>query len=158
MLTCVGVVVVLIFLACLFNFPKQTLVVTGVLIAIAVVGVMSMIESERQKTAQRERDANAINISVSYSPSTCSSAQPLLVSVGNGSARTLNAVRFYLGAYRPGRSTNLLSYHSIDFDRILPPSQRGDLCFQLPTGLSYDPGSLPILAFRAEDKRPIFAD
>ena len=62
----------------------------------------------------------------------------LLVSITNGSGKTVTGVRFNVGAYREGRSTNIAKGNWFDDDHIINPRGTVSACWKAP-GLTRDP-------------------
>lgn len=114
--------------------PKWTLWAMGaVTLALGVVALFIYISDERD-SAKRAAEKRSVKMSAKYD-SGCPKESPLEITIVNTNDKTLLNVKWALGVYEPGRSTNLLMYESInrpESDYILKSGERVVLCGQVP--------------------------
>lgn len=164
-MSCLGAVVIVAciaaFVLVLVRFPKQTIGCSVALVVLAVLSIALLLEHDKERGERaRERDA-AVAVSIAFARTTCGAANPLAVTVRNGTSDTLNAVEMRLEVYRPGFSTDLLqsSYdeHTLKWDKILAPGQQATLCYSLPRTIAYNNlDSASTLQYRVGYKYPRF--
>lgn len=93
---------------------------------------------------ERQRELVAITVEPAAeaasrtSPGIACGEGELLVSITNGSGKTVTGVRFNVGAYREGRSTNIAKGNWFDDDHIINPRGTVSACWKAP-GLTRDP-------------------
>jgi c-di-AMP phosphodiesterase-like protein len=134
------IVILLVFLFLLFNFPKQTL---GFL-AIAVLAIVGLIyywiylpsQEGEEREKERARYVAKVTVAVNYNSKECEKDFPLAIIITNGSQRTINDVEWTIGVFRPGYSSNLAGYENdYSSDKILAPGERWRACYRLPPTL-----------------------
>jgi len=130
------------FLFFLFRFPKQTLVLIGLLFLACFILWQAFIGGPEQ---ERKAIENAVSVELSFNTSVCSEKYPLFVKITNNSRKTIDKVTWYLNIYVPGYSTDLSGYNdNYSCDKILKPGEVYTLCYMLPSSLDngHPPSSL----------------
>ena len=108
----------------------------GVLAGIAFWGYG--VYDERQRELVAITVEPAAEAASRTSPGIACGEGELLVSITNGSGKTVTGVRFNVGAYREGRSTNIAKGNWFDDDHIINPRGTVSACWKAP-GLTRDP-------------------
>jgi hypothetical protein len=74
-----------------------------------------------------------VTIAAEYNPTKCRSDSPILVTINNGTSKTVKSVTFRLQAFEDGRSDDLIS--SLDSDsvatQVIQPAGTRDSCWRL---------------------------
>ncbi len=119
----------------LFVFPKQM----GILLVVVVVGIVTTylyLEAENKKQKKQRDD---VTVTIRYDTKSCSKEFPLLVTIKNGSKKTVNKVSWNIGAYKKGYSNNVVEYgYSGEYrtpyssDKILSSGQGHAVCYKVP--------------------------
>ena len=123
-------------------WPRNTLIglavvgTAGVLAGIAFWGYG--VYDERQRELVAITVEPAAEAASRTSPGIACGEGELLVSITNGSGKTVTGVRFNVGAYREGRSTNIAKGNWFDDDHIINPRGTVSACWKAP-GLTRDP-------------------
>ena len=123
-------------------WPRNTLIglavvgTAGVLAGIAFWGYG--VYDERQRELVAISVEPAAEAASRTSPGIACGEGELLVSITNGSGKTVTGVRFNVGAYREGRSTNIAKGNWFDDDHIINPRGTVSACWKAP-GLTRDP-------------------
>ena len=123
-------------------WPRNTLIglavvgTVGALVGIAFWGYGVYAERQRELVAITVEPAAEAASRVS--PGIACGEGELLVSITNGSGKTVLGVRFNVGAYREGRSTNIAKGNWFDDDHIINPRGTVSACWKAP-GLTRDP-------------------
>jgi len=126
----VGVILLIIF-------PKQILAILGVLVL--AVAAIFFYSQEQENKRQREKDR--VQVSVKYDKKNCSEEYPLLIVIRNTGYKPVNKVSWNIAAYRPGYSSNVVSYGTYSSswnapystDKILKKDETNWLCYKVPT-------------------------
>lgn len=149
-------IALIVGLVLLFLFPKQMAAVIAVAIA---AGVGLYVYFERQDRLSRE-ERDKVVVRVEYGANReCPANQPLSVSIGNGTDRTVTKIEFQLEIRRPGYSHNLIEGHgaaTFESDKIIKPKDGYSLCHSAPK-LRGDP-ALKDLEYSIAFKDVTFAD
>ncbi len=152
----VGIAVVIAFLWCLSNFPKQTLGLTAI-IAVTLAGLYYVLVHAPEK--KRERLEAQIKVSVEYNVGTCGKTSPLVVLIVNESQQTINRFKWEINAYRPGYSSELTDFDNYySTDKIIAPQERWQACYRLPRSLISKEIEPAKLDYRISSKSVWFAD
>ena len=77
-----------------------------------------------------------------FDPDSCSKDFPIVVIVRNRSKRALASAQIDLVIRQPGRSTDLNSEPSVDWDAIVQPGKANALCYRIPSDITEDPKTL----------------
>ena len=142
----IWVAVVLGVILLIGMFPKQMLGILGVLVLL-IATVFLYFQGQAD---ERQREKDSVQVSVKYDEETCNEEFPLFVAVRNTGYNPVNKVSWNLAAYRPGYSSNVISYGT-DFswdtpyytDKILNTGEEIRLCYKVPTiDGKFDPGAL----------------
>lgn len=120
----------------IFVFPKQM----GILAGVIVLGIASTYLYLQAEENNRKKQRDSVTISINYDTSACSNEYPLAVNFRNGSNKTVEKIRWNIGAYRPGYSDNVVIYEGYtseystpyESDKILSPNQGFGLCYKTP--------------------------
>ena len=141
------VILAIVLCVLVWFWPRNTLVglavvvVVGGLIGLAVWGYVAYGEREKALVAIRvEPAAEAIARDAKIA---CGEGE-LLVSISNGSGKTVTNIRFNVAAYREGRSTNIAKGNWYDDDHIINPGGSASACWKAP-GLTRDPEGDPLI-------------
>lgn len=116
----------------LFAFPRQMLVVLGLIVVAGggLIGAIIHLENQRQKEAAERR--SSVRMEASFNPSRCNTEFPILVKITNNYSRTLLNTNFSLSGFRDGFSKPIYQAVSYNSDKILDPGQSYEGCWQLP--------------------------
>lgn len=144
----------------LFRFPRPSLILVGVLVAIGIIaGGLSYVSETRaaQKIA-------AVTITAVHTVDICGSEGPLLITIKNGSDDTVEKTSFRVEGYSVGFSEPLYENSGYSTDRIIASGDLWAACWQLPQkarGVSEQriSGVNPAaLVWSVRNIRPIFSD
>jgi len=116
------------------NGLRRVLKIIAWLVAVVLFGVGAVVVyavfDDHERTAERE----AVKLSAEYDPNRCSTDHPILVTIANGSMRTVREVRFELEAYEEGRSDNLFGYNGQrTWTAVIPPGNTSPSCWSAPS-------------------------
>lgn len=152
----IGALLVLSWLILLIRYPSRALPVS--LAALALLGLLAGGVIWEQQ--QEERHLAQLDLSLRFDPASCSAAQPLAVTLHNGSPLALQQLSWKVTAYAPQVSANLAEsryaearYRGPD---LLPAGGEWRDCLTLPPLREGYRAST--LAFRAEHLRGHFTD
>ena len=138
----IGVILAAALCVLVWFWPRNTLIglavvgTAGVLAGIAFWGYG--VYDERQRELVAITVEPAAEAASRTSPGIACGEGELLVSITNGSGKTVTGVRFNVGAYREGRSTNIAKGNWFDDDHIINPRGTVSACWKAP-GLTRDP-------------------
>ena len=140
-------VAVIIGVILLIIFPKQVLSIIGIL----VLAIVAIIFYSQEQENQRQRAKDRVQVSIKYDTEKCSAEFPLLVVIQNTGNKTVNKVSWNFAAYKPGYSSNVVSYGTsssswdtpYSTDKILKKGEVNRLCYRVPSLKGYhDPAKL----------------
>jgi hypothetical protein len=152
----IGLIVTVVLLVLLGNFPKQTLGCLGVAVGGSVLLVYVVVIVPEQK---RNRLEQQVTVQVTYNTQACSKEYPLLISVENTSPKAGTHIRWRVEVYRPGYSSNLAGYNNdYETDKIIGPRERWSACYVLPRTLDQQNREINTFVYRVADKYSRFAD
>ena len=137
-----------VFLILLVMFPRGTLLT--LVWALGAAGVLTLyLWMQASNEADQKRK---VALTISYDIQACGKDKPIYVQIANNSRRIVDKVEWRFTAYKPGYSTNLVSYSAPDSssDKILRPGQRTGWCFPAP--LLNGPANPSALKFGARSK------
>ena len=152
----IGVLLALSWLVLLIRYPSRALPVS--LAALALLALLAgWVVWEQQREARRLAQ---LEIDLRYDPANCSAAQPLALTLRNGSSVALQQLSWKVTAYAPQVSANLAQSGYADShyrgSGLLQPGAQWQDCLALPPLREGYRAST--LAFRAEQLRGRFAD
>jgi hypothetical protein len=125
----------------LFVFPKQVVMLIGVIVIGS--GVTYLYFEEQDK--QRERQIDAVKITIMFDTKSCSKDFPLLVNISNGSKHIVDKISWNIGAFKKGYSNNVVNYGNSDSvfsseydtpyssEKILNSGQQFGVCYKTPS-------------------------
>ncbi len=123
----------IVYIVLLFLNRRKTLKISWIVLAIAVGiglviwGISAIIE---RRESVRE---NNIEVSLEYKPTSCEEGYPILVSIYNGSSRTITKSLLYIGIYKPWFSDDIIeTFRSIESDKIIYPWENYAFCWKMP--------------------------
>lgn len=129
-------IAIIVGIILVFVFPKQM----GILVAVVVIAIGAIYLYLYVDENNRKKQIEAVSISVAFNAEACSEEYPIAVNFKNGSKKTVEKIRWNIGAYRPGYSDNIVNYGTYsgeystpyETDRILSPGQTFGLCYKAP--------------------------
>lgn len=153
-MTLIGVLLALSWLILLIRYPSRALPVS-----LAAFGLLVLLVGWVVWEEQREaRHLSRLEIELRHDPAACPAAQPLAVTLRNGSSRPLQQLSWKVSAYAPQVSANLVQNRYADSHyRAAGPLQPGAQwqdCLALPPLREGYRAST--LSFRAEQLRGRF--
>lgn len=149
-----GLIVFIVFIILFFKYPKQILILCGVLIVLIILLWQSLVTIPQQK---REDLENKVKVSILYVITNCGPDFPLQVSINNNSNKIVNKVYWRVVINKPGFSSDLSGYdNEFSSDKILKPGESWISCYKLPRTLK--PEGLPLnqLEYKIEQKNVVF--
>jgi hypothetical protein len=119
-----------VFLVLLFVFPRAM----GGLIVLCGLVIGGFLLWTKLESDSRAREREAVSITATYDIARCSPEYPLLISIGNGSSKTIEAISFGIEGHRTGYSAPLYDsgYAGYSSDRIITRGSSWVTCWSLP--------------------------
>jgi len=151
-----GLVIFIVFLFLLFKYPKQILVICGLLVICVIILYYVFITLPNQERTER---SNKVTLSIAYNTTNCGLQYPLNVIITNRSDKTVTKVTWWLVVNKPGFSTNLAGYSAnYSCDKILKPGEAWSVCYMLPSTLNSQNYPLPQLEYKTSSKYVYFEE
>lgn len=127
-----GILLLLIWLVLLVRFPRIMLPASGILVAL----ILLLASALGIRQWQTERQTSRVTISIRHAPAHCDFGKPLVVTIDNGSKRTVSQLSWQLQAIQPGFNTNLvdvgINANTYQLDQQLPPGEQWHGCYSVP--------------------------
>lgn len=112
--------------------PKSAKIFKKIVIVVVLIVVLAAAWVIYNNIQSRKAQAN-VTVNIEYSKSQCNNpAYPLLVTIENKAAKTINNVTFYVEVYFPGNSNNLAHPEKYVNYKIVAPGKTVQTCYQLP--------------------------
>lgn len=119
-----------IFVILLFAYPKKTMILVGVLLALAAAGGgLFFLDNYLD---QRKKDA--VQVVVFFDLEKCSEEYPLFIGIVNGSGSTVEKVSFTVEGKREGYSDTIYrsGYADYETDKIIKDGDSIGTCWRIP--------------------------
>lgn len=104
-------------------------------LAVTIVGTMLWHEGyEYYQYLHWQHQKASVVLQVEYAEEECPPKRPLLVTTTNGSDYSVNNIRWDVGVFKPGYSTDLTisRYREFSHDKVLMPSESWEQCTAIP--------------------------
>ncbi len=123
----------IVYIVLLFLNRRKTLKVSWIVLAVAVgIGIIVWIISSISERRESSIEDN-VAVEVSYNPTACEEWFPILVSIHNGTRRTITKINFDIWIYKPWFSSDINeSYSNLDTDKIIYAWENYSLCWKTP--------------------------
>lgn len=126
----IGIILIITTILFLFRFPKQTIMLLGLLIlgCFLLWYFAISIPDQNRKALQRN-----VQVTVKYNLTECGANYPLLIHINNNSNKTISKIEWHLNVYIEGHSTDISGYSNYSCDKILKPGENWESCYSLPS-------------------------
>ena len=139
----------------IYFFPK---LVFKTVAAIVVIGLCTFGYFENKKI-EKKNMFNAVETSIKYDPYKCSPEYPLLISIKNGTNKTVHKVTLNISVFKSGYSENIADkvYSYFETDKITEKGEVSVMCYNIPK-LKKLPLSYYLSVYKIEKSEVSFSD